>query len=250
MRIPGIERNGKPLGLDEEYLRSRFEIFYKYCFPSVSDQICKEFDWVIFFDKDTPKSYIDDLSRYDFVHPVLADSDDKVVPLLKTFINSRTSVDDDIITTRLDNDDNISIDFIKKIQDLAHSIDHSVRPLILNPIEGLCFDIDRKVLTRYSKPSGPFISLLEKRSSDEEQKTVFYTWHDKMVDFFPSVNYHKTPLWMQIIHDSNRSNALIGRPVFFKEILDGFPSSNAKISWLNTLIYSFQLTGRKLKNLF
>lgn len=48
-------RNGNDVrGCDPKYLEERFRIFEEYCLPSVINQTCQNFKWIILFDNNTP----------------------------------------------------------------------------------------------------------------------------------------------------------------------------------------------------
>ena len=40
--------------LDEEYLNYRFDLFERFCLPSVKGQTCQDFRWFVLFDAATP----------------------------------------------------------------------------------------------------------------------------------------------------------------------------------------------------
>lgn len=41
----------------EEYLHYRFDLFEKYCMPSIINQTCQNFKWLVLFDSHTPELY-------------------------------------------------------------------------------------------------------------------------------------------------------------------------------------------------
>lgn len=51
-------RNGMDVNAcDEKYLEDRFGLFERYCMPSVMNQTCQNFKWLIFFDSRTPEVF-------------------------------------------------------------------------------------------------------------------------------------------------------------------------------------------------
>lgn len=48
---------------DEAYLNRSFERFEKYAVPSMRNQTCKNFIWLVLFSKDTPPVYVDRIIR-------------------------------------------------------------------------------------------------------------------------------------------------------------------------------------------
>ena len=50
------------LWLDPDWIEGRFELFEKYCFPSIEAQTEKNFLWIVFFHKDTPTAQKDKIN--------------------------------------------------------------------------------------------------------------------------------------------------------------------------------------------
>lgn len=44
---------------DKNYLRYRFELFERYCMPSIMNQTCQNFKWFVLFDTNTPHEFKD-----------------------------------------------------------------------------------------------------------------------------------------------------------------------------------------------
>lgn len=69
----------------EEYLNYRFDLFEKYCMPSIINQTCQNFKWLVLFDAHTPELFRRRVSswheRYDNLIPCYLDMEDyKEVP--------------------------------------------------------------------------------------------------------------------------------------------------------------------------
>ena len=52
-KVNGIEYSS----CSEEYLQYRFDLFEKYCMPSIINQTCQNFKWLVLFDAHTPESF-------------------------------------------------------------------------------------------------------------------------------------------------------------------------------------------------
>ncbi len=48
----------------EFWIKNRFELFDKYCFPTVKAQTNQNFKWLVFFDVQTPKEYREIVVNY------------------------------------------------------------------------------------------------------------------------------------------------------------------------------------------
>jgi hypothetical protein len=71
--------DGKVVGnLDETWLAGRFDLFERYCLPSVKGQTCQDFRWIVLFDAATPEHFkkrIETLkAEYDRLIPCFVDS--------------------------------------------------------------------------------------------------------------------------------------------------------------------------------
>lgn len=47
-----------------KWLEHRFSLFEKYCLPSVKNQTCQDFEWIVLFDSMTPDNYKDRIVLY------------------------------------------------------------------------------------------------------------------------------------------------------------------------------------------
>ena len=117
------------LVLTEKWLEERFELFEKYCFPSVTNQKNKNFYWLIFFDIDTPTAFREKtkqlLSSHNNFKALYIDGIKSLNnSLIENILENLDESDDFIITTRLDNDDSIHKDFIDTIQNKTKKKSH------------------------------------------------------------------------------------------------------------------------------
>lgn len=192
--------------LTDEWLHQRFKLFEEYCLPSVLNQSSLDFEWLIFFDIDTPKYYRQRISElidiHEHIRVVYIDGFKELIPSLKQEIMSKLIQDDEfIITTRLDNDDAIHRDFIKTIQDL--SIKEHETVIDLQKGYQMNIENNRYEVREYVFPFNQFVSLVENRDSFN---TVLSKKHLKWAET-PSIRIDKKkPFWIEIIHESNKSN--------------------------------------------
>ncbi|WP_417558562.1 glycosyltransferase [Mesoflavibacter zeaxanthinifaciens] len=154
--------------LTDEWLEERFELFEKYCYPSVINQKNKNFYWVIFFDIDTPKIFkgrIENLIRnHDFIDILYIDGIKAMNHSFNQYILEKLeNTKDFIITSRLDNDDAIHQDFVGTIQKLAIPKNETVIDLR----KGYQMDISENVYEyrNYLNSFNPFISFIEVRNN-------------------------------------------------------------------------------------
>ena len=102
----------------EGWLIDRIELFELYCLPSVRTQTNQQFHWIIYFDPESPEW----LKRRIQNHA----DDGAYVPIFRTSVSNTDLVADigrvtgrrgtRLITTNLDNDDGLAIDFVERLQ--------------------------------------------------------------------------------------------------------------------------------------
>ena len=126
IRIFTQDKNGKAVRT-ADWLEHRFEVFERYCLPSIAKQTCKDFEWIVLFDSETPSEYKEKLPGYREVCP-------QFIPVFVEPSKGRyfrqifreTVVDrvnaERVLTTYLDNDDALSVRFVEDIQRRASSL--------------------------------------------------------------------------------------------------------------------------------
>jgi hypothetical protein len=104
-----------------------------------------------------------------------------------------------IITTRLDNDDALGIEFIETTQ-RAFS---GQRFEFINLTNGYVLNLNKDWLYKYEHPSNPFLSLIE---DVEEFKTVYCGDHGELLSTGKVKQLETKPLWLQVVHGRNQTN--------------------------------------------
>jgi hypothetical protein len=106
-------------GCDPDWLGERFDLFDRYCFPSVTSQTNTNFVWLVFFDSETPTAFRNRIARYETFQafrPVFVQQFDRDVfreNLAKFGFLTRPF----LITSRVDNDDALACDYIETVQE-------------------------------------------------------------------------------------------------------------------------------------
>ena len=204
----------------EGWLRERIALFERYCIPSVRGQTNQAFNWLIYFDPESPdwlKQRIENHVEDKLYTPIFRTSvtegelleDIRSLPIIESLR---------LITTNLDNDDALATNFVERIQKsaprqgkkavyLAHGLIKSVPRLYLR--------VDR---------ANAFCSVACDWASPA---TCWSDWHTLLPKSMPSVELHGEPAWLQVVHGLNVSNRVRGRLVsssgftrLFPEILD------------------------------
>jgi hypothetical protein len=206
--------------VDLEWLKARQILFEKFTLPSVLSQTNKNFEWIIVSDHRTPDSFRKVLDSYpatvlyadfDLTNIKLAQTshrrgvrlEESIAAPLREYLKD---VDTDyIITSRLDNDDAISVDHVDKVQRFARERKCDGMPFWLNMQRGY------KWCSGNVYPIGalqnPFISMVEEQG---ELLTAYRCSH-KVVHKHARMEQVREghPTWMQVIHGANLLNKLM-----------------------------------------
>jgi len=196
----------------EEWMQHRIKLFETYTLPSVMNQTCRNFQWLLSFAKETPEEITDRYRGYPFVKCIYQYPADFVRGLFGTVLNNG----DYLITSRLDNDDKVELNWIERIQSQFKNQD-----FLIVDTDGRQLDLatGKYYTTARKPPNSPFLSLIERvgvkykslngTQIDEPIKSCYYCSHTKMTWHFPAIKIYE-PLYTMIIHDRNISNKIVG----------------------------------------
>ncbi|GGF46968.1 hypothetical protein GCM10011339_39400 [Echinicola rosea] len=203
----------------DDWLERRFELFFTYCYPSVVQQSEMDFTWLIYFDLNTPDAYIERILKKDFakvIKPAFATTWKNINENIRGEISHFDIEENDlIISSRLDNDDALSADYIITIQEAVKSkfLLERQLPFAIDLKNGLVYSSKESCLYSVSRKSNPFISLVASNQGNLE--TVFDYQHQEITSRFKSIQISGKPLWFQNIHDTNISNRAYGKLKLF-----------------------------------
>ena len=160
----------------QAWLEHRFMLFERYCLPSIANQTCNEFEWIVLFDSKTPDSFKERISELQtkcpqlipvFVEPEQGRYFAEIFRKEVTFRLSKRS--ERILTTYLDNDDALDIHFVENIQRHASELSDGT---FIYYTEGFQFFTDYKYLMKIHYPRNHFVSVVE-RGNPETVKTIY-----------------------------------------------------------------------------
>ncbi|GGM42660.1 glycosyltransferase [Microbacterium saperdae] len=204
--------------IDEDWLAYRWAFFRDALAASAARQTERDFQWLVFFDIDTPVWLLEEIEalRPGLFTPVYVSSWSSAIAQRAVADVSSAPY---LITTRIDSDDAIARQFVADVQ--SH-FDHQ-ESLYINLLCGVQVERTGEVY-RYDEPSNPFISYVEKRVESDAPRTVFQSLsHGRSRWFADLLNIVGPPRWMQIIHGSNIANGVRGlrdRPESFEADFD------------------------------
>ena len=200
----------------DRWLEHRFEVFERYCLPSVAAQTSGNFTWLCLFDAATPEScrrriegYKARCPQFEAVYYTAAQAAN-LTENLRTTIAAYVSCDRKgrnpppklLITTNLDNDDAFSSDVVELLQ-------RELRPApgkrIYSLLYGYQYFTDRRFALKMRYTNNHFLTLAE--PFDAHAETIISYRHTKAIRQLPTI-YLSTARgkWLEIVHEDNVSN--------------------------------------------
>lgn len=231
----------------EGWLRNRVDLFQRFCLPSVKAQTCGNVHWIVYFDPESPSWLIDSVPR-------LA-SEGGFVPIFRATVSHDQLVEDltkvvgnprgRLITTNLDNDDGLALDFAERLQLQAciptdRTAIYFSRGMILAG-KDLYSRTDRR---------NAFCSVVE---SWEQPATCWADWHNLLGKSMPVMEIAGGPAWLQVVHGGNVSNRVRGKMVSSQLHLWNFPviptdkgyPSDRELRWENLVAAPVRYVGER-----
>ena len=188
----------------EGWLRERAGLFERYCLPSVAAQSGARFQWLIYFDPESPvwlQERIREWSAGGLFTPVFRTSVEKgdLLTDLRSLVPEPAGM---LLTTNLDNDDGVATDFVQRVQQAAagtrgRTALYLPRGLILSGT-GLFARRDR---------ANAFCSVAEPW---QDAVTCWADWHTLLGRSMPVREVPGPAGWLQVVHGGNVSNRVRG----------------------------------------
>lgn len=188
----------------DDWLDHRFDLFERYCLPSLVAQTNQDFTWLLLFDESTSEKHRQRVERAVRLCPQIKACFIKgtdAQPSIRESINEDTEI---LITTRIDNDDAFRDDALAMVRSYAQEL---ATDLCINFRYGFSFNGDEAEV--FSQKYNPFSSLIELKKPDGF-KTIFAAGHGK-IHRLAKVKQIKTgPHWLMVVHDRNLANRMPG----------------------------------------
>jgi hypothetical protein len=183
----------------------RRELFEDYCLPSVARQTASDFAWLFFVHR--PIMSEADLEWFRSVDGrlTLVDVDDPAssgVPEARAAVRRALTAEDDwVLTTRVDSDDILHPDHLRRVR-LASTASANV----VEFTQGYYYDVRRDELRHVREPENAFVTLIERA----ENPTTVWTWPHNEIARENTIEYVDEPGWIALIHDHNTTTYLWG----------------------------------------
>lgn len=189
--------------LNEEWQNKKIEFFEKYCLPSIRNQYCKNFKYIVLVNDLTDEKYINYFKDINVVYDVVICKQKHFYRKdAAEFIESDTNKEY-IITSVMDIDDIILENYVEQLQksfipEKDVCIDVSV---------GYILDYHKKRLWKCYRENNQFVNLIEKKPL----KTCYYKNHQTNRKHFKIIRNFKAN-WIYIKHRDSETMELSLRP--------------------------------------
>jgi hypothetical protein len=200
---------------EEAWLTSRWSLFERYCLPSVLNQSGTDFVWVLYCWDQTPEPFRSRLERladrHDHVHVHFLTTTTRGEHLCEWARAKGLPLRPLLLTTRLDNDDALSADYMARIRKAARGFVRSRDSLLEPHVWSAPLGYQTSAGKYYLRldPQGPFVSLLE-NVAEGEPRTVLSLSHRDITSSYSSSYVAGKPMWLQVVHDDNLVNSVDG----------------------------------------
>lgn len=213
--------------LDRSWLESRYAMFEKYCYPSVTSQTNKNFIWLCLFDEDTPDEFKQRNEGYrdaNFVPCYLSikgtkSKDIHIEDFLRDKMRSIIGADDCwVVVTRLDNDDALNVCTVDVVQRTFLEIKKRNRQ-VLNYVNGYQYFEKENFCLDVVFYGSHFFSAIGTLSDGIE--SIVMMRHAQVEKHFTTTNVRTNdPMWLEVVHKNNVANDARSKWAFSKIIFD------------------------------
>ena len=206
LATPGRET---ALRQSQYWLAGRFDLFDRYCLPSIAAQDSHEFDWLIFFDILTPdwaRTRIEAGRRIFPFTPIFTE----LFPGEGWARQVRAAIGPAdagriVITSNLDNDDGLARDYMRRVRQAAVANWHG-QTFAVNVPDG--YVVGDGSLYLHHHRFNAFTNLVE--ADSDAMRTTKTIRHMDLPGLMPIVQAPGGPGWLQVVHGGNVSNKIRG----------------------------------------
>ena len=193
-----------------KWLEHRFSLFEKYCLPSIKSQTCQDFEWIILFDSMTPDSFKKRITIYQKecpqLIPVFVEPENgwRFAEIFRMEIIKRLCAKR-IISTYLDNDDALNVQFVEDLQHRGCSLKDGT---FLFYDEGYQYYSEDKYMMRISYPKNHFVSVVEEGDPATLKGIFGYGSHYYInkIEGAKIEHVRNLPMWCEVVHEKNVMN--------------------------------------------
>jgi len=193
-----------------KWLEHRFTLFEKFCLPSVKNQTCREFEWIVLFDSKTPDKFKARIVDYQnacpqfvpiFVEPAKGRYFAKI---FRSEIVKRLKANR-VVSTYLDNDDALNVGFVEDLQRRALTVSDGT---FINYNDGYQYYSEGGFLMKIHYPKNHFVSIVERGDPATIEGIFGYGSHSHIWEIKGVRIEHikNLPMWCEVVHEKNMVN--------------------------------------------
>jgi len=192
------------------WLEHRFALFEHYCLPSIKNQTCQDFEWIVLFDSTTPERFKEKIKEFQVLCPQLLPvfvepkNGRYFAEIFRKEVVSRLYANR-VITTYLDNDDALHVRFVEDIRQRVQELKDGT---FIYYTLGYQFYTDYNYLLQVHYPRNHFASVVE-RGALETVKTIYGYGSHYYICKQKDARIKKIencPMWCEVIHERNMGN--------------------------------------------
>ena len=178
--------------------------------PSIKNQKCQDFEWIVLFDSMTPDCFKERIASYQSECPQLIpvfvkpENGWHFAEILRDEIVKRLKAKR-VISTYLDNDDALNVGFVGDLQHRALAVNDGT---FFYYDEGYQFYTEDKFMMQIRYPRNHFVSVVE-RGDPATIKGIFGHGRHYYIDSIKGakIEHVKTmPMWCEVVHEKNILN--------------------------------------------
>ena len=196
-----------------KWLEHRFALFEKYCLPSIKNQTCQNFEWIVLFDSSTPEIFKAKIDEYQkecpqfipvFVEPLKGRY---FAEIFRREIVKRMKADR-VVTTYLDNDDALNVGFVEDLHRRALAVNEGT---FINYNDGYQFFSEGGYLMNICCPTNHFVSVVEKGDATTIKGIFGYGSHAfiHQIKGVTIEHVRNKLMWCEVVHGKNMINDAI-----------------------------------------
>jgi len=193
-----------------KWLEHRFSLFEKYCLPSIINQTCQDFLWIVLLDSTTPEGFKARIEGFrkecPQLIPVFVEPENgwRFAEIFKDEITKRLKAKR-VISTYLDNDDALNICFVEDLQRRSSAISDDT---FIYYDEGYQYFTEYKYILQIHYPRNHFVSFVEKGDPTTVKGVFCYGTHYYIYTVKGAKIEHvkSQPMWCEIVHEKNMAN--------------------------------------------
>ena len=194
-----------------EWVQSRFDLFERYCLSSMQAQDRRDFSWLLLVDSAVDDDLTSRIRRYESVFAPIrvatvgpGHEQATVAQHVLAGVNASHSA---ILTTRLDNDDAVSTDYMNRLRAAAAGVSLGERRVIVFT-HG--YELAHGRLYWRVFPRSPFASFLEPARPPNPPTTILGAEHEQVDALAPAITLGAPAAWIQVVHGGNLVNRVRG----------------------------------------